>query len=392
MKKERRGLSWKLFLGELAVILLGGGGMWFFGSLKQMEQDRLLCGVVLTVLGLAAAGFGFRREYLRGELDYDNGGHVWRFWLCMAVGLAVAFACGFLPVAGWPFLVVFVMLSLFANMQIGILAASVLLLTAVLLSGVGVEGFALYLVSGSFAATLFRRLESDFGFVIPLFLSSLCLLVCETACLVVTANARPEIELFVIPGVNMIVSAILLIGFLKLFSSLVIYRYRESYLDLNDTENPALAGLRERDRQAYRLSIHTAYFCERIGQRLGLDKDALKCAGYYHRLGEGLEQMMEEKRFPPQAKEILKEYLSRREKVTRKETAVLICSDLVVSSVSYLLKKEPDRKVDFGRAIDAVFEKLWEDKTFICCRLSIAEFYTMQRMFKEEELYYDFLR
>ncbi len=392
MEKDRRGVSGKLFLAEGLILLLGAGGMWFFGTLKQMEPDRLLGAVVMTVLGLAVTGFGFRREYLRGELDYDNGGHFLRFWLCMGVGLAVSFACGFLPVAGWPFLVVFVMLALFANMQIGILSASILLMMAVLLSGSGVEGFALYLISGAFAVTLFRRLESDFGFAIPLFLSCLCLLVCETACLVLPANARPEFELFVIPVVNMIVSAILLTGLLKLFSSAVVYRYRERYLDINDTENPMLTSLREMDRQAYRLSIHTAYFCERIGAKLGLDVDALKCAGYYHKMGEDLPGLMEEKKFPPAARKILEEYLSRREKVTRKETAVLICSDLVVASVSYLLEKQPGGKVDFGRAIDAIFSKLWEDKAFCCCNLTFSEFYAMQRIFKEEELYYDFLR
>lgn len=392
MVKNRRKLNWKLFLAELAILISGTAGMWYLGGIRQMQEDRLLSSSVLTLLGLAVTGFQFRREYLQDELDYNNGEHIFRFWLCMGVGLAVAFACGFLPAEGWPFLAVFVMLALFSNMQTGILASTVLLLIAVMLSGGSVDGFALYLISGVFAVTLFRRVESDFKFVVPLFLSVFCLLVCEMACLILTANARPEPEMFVIPVVNIIVSSVLLIGFLKTFSSVVVYQYRERYLDVNDTESPVLAELREKDRQEYMYGVHTAYFCERIANRLDLNADALKCAGYYHRLGDKLTEMIKEKQLPPTAVEILKEYQTKKERVTRKETAVLVCADLVITSVTYLLQKGSDRNVDFDKTIDAIFKKLWDDGSFNQSDLTFAEFFEIQRIFKEEKLYYDFLR
>ena len=392
MVKNRRKLNWKLFLAELAILISGTAGMWYLGGIRQMQEDRLLSSSVLTLLGLAVTGFQFRREYLQDELDYNNGEHIFRFWLCMGVGLAVAFACGFLPVEGWPFLAVFVMLALFSNMQTGILASTVLLLIAVMLSGGSVDGFALYLISGVFAVTLFRRVGSDFKFVIPLFLSAFCLLVCEVACMILTANARPEPEMFVIPVVNIIVSSVLLIGFFKTFSSAVMYQYRERYLDANDTENPVLAELREKDRRKYMYGVHTAYFCERIANRLDLDVDALKCAGYYHHLGDQLAEMIKEKQLPPTAVEILKEYQTKKDRVTRKETAVLVCVDLVISSVTSLLQEGSGGNVDFDKAIDAIFKKLWDDGSFNQSDLAFAEFFEMQRIFKGEKLYYDFLR
>lgn len=392
MEENRRKLSWKLFPAELAILIMGTAGTWFFGGIREIARDRLLGGCVMTLLGLAVTGFHFRREYLHGELDYNNEDHVYRFWLCMILGLAVSFACGFLPVAGWPFLLVFVLLSLFSNMSTGILAASVLLLIPVTLSGGTANGFALYLVSGVFAVTLFRHLESDFKFGIPLLLSILCLLVCETASIVLTVNARPDIEMFVIPSVNMIISSILLLGCLKLFCSMVVYRHRETYLDINDTENPVLASLREQDRKEYMIAIHTTYFCERIGKQLGLDVDALKCAGYYHRLKERLEQTATEMQFPPAAAEILGEYWKDRKHAVRKETAVLICADTVVASISQLIQNEPDRKVDYDKVVDSIFDRFLEDGSFDRCHISIDEFRTMQRTFKGEKLYYDFLR
>ena len=392
MEDNKRKLSWKLFPAELAILIMGAAGMWYLGGIRQLAEDRILSGCVLTVLGLAVTGFHFRREYLRGELDYNNADHVFRFWLCMALGLMVAFACGFLPVAGWPFLLVFVLLTLFSNLSTGILGACVLLMIPVILSGGSVDGFVLYLVSGAFAVTLFQRLNSDFKFGIPMFLSILCLLVCETASLVLTANARPNLEMFVIPIVNLIISSLLLLGCLKLFSSMVVYQHRDKYLDINDTENPALVRFREQNRQEYMQAIHITYFCERIGMQLGMDVNALKCAGYYHRLGEDLKQAAAENHFPPAAMEILQEYQSAGKRIIRKETAVLICADTVVTTVSRLLKQEPNGKADYDKVIDDIFEKFLRNGIFNKCHISIEEFRTMQKIFKGEKLYYDFLR
>lgn len=392
MEENKQRTGWRLFLAEGVIIIAAAAGMWFLGGVRELAEDRLLGNCVMTVLLLAAVCFHMRREYLYGGLDYDNGEHIYRFLLCLAIGLAIAFVSGFLPAGGWPFLFVYVMLALFSNMGTGLLAASALLLIAVMLSGGTAAVFSLYFVSGSFAVTLFRHLEKDFKIGIPLFLSVFCLLVCETANLVLVANARPDFEMFVIPAANMIISSILLLGCLKLFSSMVVYRYREKYLDINDTENPVLTGLRESDRKEYMHCIHTAYFCERIGSRLGLDADALKCAGYYHRLGERLETVMEEKQFPPAVREILTEYRDRKQGIRKKETAVLACADTIVSSVTYMLEKGEKRQVDFDRVIDAVFRKMAEDGKFERCEISVRELCTMQKIFKEEKLYYDFLR
>lgn len=392
MEEKNKKYGWKYFLLELGVLVLGTAGMWILGGIRKEAADRLLGNCCMALFGLAVTGFVFRREYLRDTLDYNNGEHVPRFWLCVYMGLLSAFLCGFLPVGGWPFLVVFVMLSLFSNMGTGILVSSMLLMIAVLLSGGTVGSFVLYLVSGTFAAALFHHLEKDFKIGGSLCLSILCLLVCETANLVLVANDRPDFEMFVIPAANMIISSILLLGCLKIFSSMVVYQYREKYLDINDTENPVLAQLRQENKQEYMHSIHTAYFCERIAKRLGLDADALKSAGYYYRMGEKLPQLMEEKQFPPAVREILTEYLTRKKSVRKKETAVLVCSDTVVTSVLFMLEKGADKQLDFDRVIDAVFKKLLEDGSFDCCNITMEELRTMQRIFKEEKLYYDFLR
>lgn len=372
-------------------MLLGAGGVWILGILRRTAEDRLLGSCIMTLFGMAVTGFVFRREYLQDNLDYDNVEHASRFWSCIYIGLAFSFVCGLIPVAGWPFLPVFVMLALFSNMGVGILASSMLLMTAVLISGGNANGFALYLVSGVFAVSLFRHLKSDFKIVGPLFLSLFCLLVCETANVVLIANARPDLEMFLIPAANIVISGILLLGCLKLFFTTVVYRFRDRYLDINDTENSVLAELKQKDKQIYMQGIHTAYFCERIGRRLGVDADALKAAGYYYRMEDKIPQLMEEGFFPDSVKAILEEYLTLKKRFRKKETAVLICSDMVLTSVRFLQEKGDGRQPDYDKMVDALFKKLLEEGSFDCCNITVEELRIMQKIFKEEKLYYDFL-
>lgn len=390
--EESKKYTIKYYIVEIVLILVGAGSMWFLGTLKGQATDRLLANCVMTAFGIAVTGFQLRRTYYRDALDYDNADHLMRFWGWMAAGLILALGCGFLPVAGWPFMPLFVMLALFSDMGTGILSSSVLLLISVMLNDGVVGDFALYLITGVFAVALFHKLQSDFKISIPLFLSIMCLLVCETANVVLVTNARPDVEMFVIPAVNMIISSILLLGGIKMFSAMVIYKYRGIYLDINDTEAPFLVELRESNKQEYMHCVHTVYFCERIGKRLNLDVDVLKCAGYYHKAGDKLETLMKEKQFPPAAQKILTEYKHHKDVVIQKETAVLLCADTVITSIMYLVRKGTDKQIDYGRIIDAVFKKLIDDGNFDSCEISMAELRSMQKLFKEEKLYYDFLR
>lgn len=391
MERDKKTSGSRLFFATAVIIIIGTLGTAGLGRIKNTAADVLLSDCVMALLLLAVTCFHYRREYRENALDYDNGEHPYRFLLCLGIGLAVAFVCCFLPAGGWPFLIVFCMLSLFSNMGTGILAASSLLVIPVLLGGNGVSAFVLYFVCGCFSVTLFRHLERDFKIGIPVLLSVSCLLVCETANVVLTANAKPEFELFVIPASNMVISLILLLGALKLFSGMVVYRYRGVYLDMNDTEAPALVQFRERDRKTYMHCVHTTYFCGRIAAKLEMDVEALKCAGYYYRLEE-LPQLMEGSGFPPAARDILQDFAAARQGIRKRETAVLLCSDAIVSAVSYLLEHGGAKQPDYDRVISTVFQKLLEEGTFDGCDLSMRELKQMIKIFREEKLYYDFLR
>lgn len=389
-KNKKTGAMLLVEIGCMVLAVAGMSGL-VLGELVKLGTDYMVAYIVFVILGIGIVGFGMRRGILTDDLDYDNVKYPGRFWLCFLIGLVVSFACVFLPAAAWPFLPVYIALSLFGNFPLGLLGATVLLMIPVCMTQCGIEIFFVYLISGFFGIILFRKLENGFRMGVPFVLALGGLLVCETAGTVLVVNARPGLEYFVIPAINLIVSGIMILGILKIFSSKVVYKYRESYLDLNDPENSILGALKQTDRKAYMKSIHTAYFCERIAGKLGLDTDALKCAGYYHSMGEALSEIYEMNSFPPKACEILEEYRAKGKPILHKETAVLIASENIVSAILLLFEKAEGAKVDYDKVIDSIFKRYQDAGSFRQCDISMQEFYMMQKIFKEEKLYYDFL-
>lgn len=401
MGKKKRNYRWYHLLTGFGLLALSVVGIWLIGTLSQVGQDILLRNMVITAVGMAIVSLLVRQEAMEHLMQYDNEENVLRFFLCLCVCLAVALACIFLPVGAWPFLVIYITLGLYGSTFLGVAAGSVLLMITVLGSGAGSNIFVMYLISGIIGVSLFRRLDAEFRVGIPLAVSLMALLVSETANVVLFANERLDMELFVVPAANVIISAILLLGILKLFSQSVIYRYRVIYMELTAPECELLTQLKEEAREDYYQSMHTSYFCERIGEKLGLDVQAVKAAGFYHKIGvlykdqesgKELFDMFQSQHFPPVLQEILKEYMLPDRAVRRKETAVLIMADAVTASIIHLLAADKGRALDYDKIIDSIFKIKLDSGVLNQCLISMGEITQMKKIFKEEKLYYDFLR
>jgi len=389
MEESKKRITWRQLVPELLSVLIGIAGMVLFSLLKEISIESLLSNTILGCIGIMILGFLARQAYLEEEFDYDNGEHYFRFWITFIICLFCSLMCVQLPVAGWPYLPIYVVLALFSGTGIGIVGASVLLAISVALSGTGTVTFLLYFLSGVFAVVLFRNMDGKFKIGNRMFLSLLCLLICEMAGNVLLANERLNIELLVIPVANIFISGILLIGILKMFYSMVIYKNRETYLELYDTQNPVLTEYRSRSRSGYMHGVHTAHFCELIALKLELNSEDLKCVCYYHRMCKEDPGILNKYPFPPMVKAILQEYNSSKP-IRRKETAVLVCADTVVNSIQYLLAKSQEKGLDYDLVIDNVFKRFVDNDSFGQCDISMKELKTIQNIFKEEKLYYDF--
>ncbi len=373
---------------------------WFGSILYQSEPDHMIRNVVMVLAGTGIVIFSFTLSEISGFFVYRNEGHYGRFALTYLISLTAAVFLPFLPVTGWPFLVLFVMLGVFSNSMTGLAAGSLCLLLAVNFAGCDYAVFWLYFISGMAGILVFSTLDEDFKVGIPAIISMLVLALCLTANVILFAEEELSAAQFLIPGVNLMICFILLLVCLKIVSSMVVHRYRDKYMEINDPECPLLVQLKELSKEEYYHAIHTAYLGDKVARNLGIDDAAVKACGYYHRIGklkgentwENVSAICDKYHFPPKARQILKEYVDPDAKIVSKETIVILFADCIVSSILYLFEKDPKAELDYEKLIDTVFKKKFETEELWGNELSLAQLYKMKKIFVQEKLYYDFLR
>lgn len=399
MEKSKTPL-WKRILVFWIMFVLSGGIALAGSLLYGNNTEETIRNTVMVLTGTGVVIFAFSMSEMNGLFIYRNEGKYSRFTMMYLGSLIASVLLPYLPVKGWPFLVLFVLLGVFSNGVTGVVAGSTCLLVAVNLSGGTFSVFWLYFISGVVGVLVFSTLNDDFHVGFPLFISLSILTLCLTANVILFSQEQLSFGQFKIPLVNLMVCCILLLISLKMFSSAVIHRNREKYMDINDPEFPLLVQLKDMSKEEYYHAIHTAYLSDRIARRLGLDDAAAKACAYYQRIGklrgentwENVSAICNEYHFPTNTKKILKEYVDESEKIVSKETVVVLFADCIVSSILYLFEKDPTAQLDYAQIIDTVFQKKLETDELWGSEISLGQIRSMQKIFVEEKLYYDFLR
>ena len=137
-----------------------------------------------------------------------------------------------------------------------------------------------------------------------------------------------------------------------------------------------------------------------MAERLSLNQDEVKAAGYYHRIGmlegmtswENTQRVVQEYDFPDKVKDILREYLQDDRGIVSKEGAVLLFAETVVSSIDFLFSEEAGAKLDYGKLVEMISKKVIDSGELKNCRLSLCELEEIKKVLVEEEMYYEFLR
>lgn len=373
---------------------------WLGSMLYLSRTEMMIRNIVMVLAGTGIVIFSFTFGEDSGFFTYRNEGRYGRFALTYLASLTASVFLPYLPVAGWPFLVFFVMLGMFSNAMTGLAAGSLALLLSVNFAGCDYAVFWLYFISGMAGILIFSTLDEDFKVGIPIMISLLILTLSLTANVILFSRDKLSIGQFMIPAINLMVCCILLLVCLKLVSSTVIHRYRDRYMEINDPECPLLVQLKELSKEEYYHAIHTAYLGDKIARNLGMDDAAVKACGYYHRIGklkgentwENVSSICDKYHFPPKTKQILREYVDPDAKMVSKETVVVLFADCIVSSILYLFAKDPKAELDYAKLIDTVFQKKFETDELWGNEISLAQIHQMKKIFIQEKLYYDFLR
>lgn len=397
-KSKKQNLKRILFFGLMFVL---AGGITLVGSLLyDKSADTLIRNTVMILAGTGIVIFAFTMEEINRRFIYRNDGKYARFAMMYLGSLIASVLLPYLPVTGWPFLVIFVLLGVFSDGVTGLAAGSVCLLLSVNFAGGSFAVFWLYFISGAAGILVFSTLNEDFKVGLPMFISLAILTLSLTANVILLSQEQLSVAQFTIPAINLIVCCILLLVSLKMFSTTVIHRNREKYMEINDPEFPLLVQLKDMSKEEYYHAIHTAYLSDRIARRLGLDDAAAKACAYYQRIGklrgdntwENVSAICNEYHFPPNTKKILKEFVDDSEKIVSRETVVVLFADCIVSSILYLFEKDPKAELDYAQLVETVFQKQLETDELWGSQISLAQIREMKKIFVEERLYYDFLR
>ena len=379
------------------TVFISGVAAFLYGY----TEKEIVKIVILSCVSTGCVVFTIEESRIFDGFLFDNSENLWRFTILYFFFLTGSVVFPMFPAGGWPYAAIFTGLMLFSGQLIAVCAGCNLLFVSMLLSpSASNDLFMIYFVSGVAGVLLFSGLDESFRVWLPLMISMMVQFVCLCLHEVLMVNEAFHPEMFLLPAVNILVNLILLLILLKFFSFSIIYKTRDTYMDINDPECPLLVKLKEFSREEYFHAIHTAYLCDRIAKKLALDDAAAKAGGYYHKIGilkgensfENVKLVLEEYKVPEKVMEILREYLNKEEDIVSKETAILLISDTMISSISYLFSKDANARLDYEKLIQAVFKKKLDSGILNHNRLSIGELEEIKKILMEETLYYDFLR
>lgn len=401
MENETNSFDWSLLLLRILIFIVTGVSAGIASVLYGKDTNEIIRIVILALIGAGLVIFLEEWGKITHSLLYDNEEHFERFTIIYIIGILLACLFPLLPVEGWPYLPVFILLALLSNQMIGICTGATFLLLSVLLETEGsYNEFFLYFICGMAAIALFTAIDESFQIGIPVTISLMLLFLSLLTNQLLMKNEAFDIYMLFIPGVNILVCLLLLFILLKFVSFFIIHKDKERYMEINDPECTLLAELKAYSRDEYYHAIHTAYLSDKIAKRLGMDDAAAKAGGYYHRIGllrgkngwENIEPICEEYKFPKKVQVILKEYTDNNSMILSKETVVLLFADTIVASILYLFSKDSKAELDYAKIIDAVFKKKTESNLFLDSSITLGELKEMKKIFLEEKLYYDFLR
>lgn len=382
-----------VFFVALVVITLSS-----FLYTKDMTQ--IIRNAVISCICLGTVIFLLTEARIKHTFQEDNEEHPLRFAVSFLLSTVLAVLLPILPTTGWPYVVIFITLTLFSNTLVGIVSSSYLLMISVLLTpDADINTFCLYFVSGIICSILFQKLDEEFKIAYPLLLSVMVMLLCEVANVVLFVNETLHWELLIIPAVNVLVSAILILIILKIYGQLIVFKFRDRFLLINDTECPLMVELKEKQPELYLHTVHVAYLSDKLATALFLDCDCVKTMSYYYKIGilqgdanfENVMALIEDYEFPSVTYGYLKDVIENPNRPATKEAFVVLIAEMIISSVEYLYAKNPEKEIQYDHVITALLKKKIESGFALKCGITYGDAEIVKQILLEEKLYYDFL-
>lgn len=166
---------------------------------------------------------------------------------------------------------------------------------------------------------------------------------------------------------------------------------RTSYDVLLSEENELLIKIKERSKALYKHSILIGDLSGRAARVIGADEALARAGGYYHEVGKIVGKnyieesliLAEEYSFPEELKLILRQHSIKHDKPTSIESAIVMISDNVASTIEYI-EKTGDHNFSPEKIIDNIFRMRMEKGTFDDSGLSVKDFKLLKEFYQKE--------
>ena len=394
----------KLIFAYWGIFVLTGALVFAFSYFSGKSYELILRNSIVSMSCTGTVIFLHSDAISKGfeGLSYDNYDHRFRFIAVYAVSILLACAFSFVPDQFWPYMALFVILSLFSNTQTEIVSGISLVTISVLLEQNGsYSEFLMYVIAGAVAVILFRDLKENTNIRIPMAISLLVQTVLLMGFHILFLNRTLSFAMFVLPVINIMLNLVILLIVLNVFGLYVIRKSNDRYMEINDTTFSLLTRLKDEKKEEYYRAIHTAYLAERIAIGLGLNVRAVKNCSYYHKIGllegkttwEDVKHFYEDEHFPDEAVKFLHEYIEPQKGAERStESLAVNVSETLISAIMDIFEKNKNTEVDYNKLIDSVLDKKIADKEILNYSVSYRQYDQMRKILKKENLYYDFLR
>ena len=365
-------------------------------SATDIIKNVCFIGIMGLLLFYAMKYSKDKKKYL-----YNNEEHYGRFCFLFLIFLLASCIFPIFPAGGWPFLGIFIVLSLFSNEMVGIFSGMLLLILSMLLCpGSDYLTFFVYLIPGVLGVMLFSGFNPGFKLFFPTLISALTSLVTLCVNEILVVNRAFSAGMLILPVINIFISVAVILITMKIFSVSLFYKTHDRFMDIIDPEFDLLVRLKNHSKEDYDHTIYTAVLCAKLASKLKLSEEMTKALGYYHRIGslleeptwEDVDRLLTENEIPQGVIDLLKEYLDPDTPIKSKEVVVLLFSDTVISSIRYLFLKDKNIVIDYAKLIEAVFEKKLSSSAVTDSRISFEDINIMKKTLIDEKLFYDFLR
>ena len=399
MTDKKKGIGIQIVFASVILLM---GLVWTGFSAYLLHADvvslcrNLLFSFIMSFLIVVSFLIASQKKnlYVWNEKRYI------RFAIVVVISFVFMTIMGEIPYLIAPVSLLGVILTLFSGNICGLVSYSVIVLHYAILNGLSVSQLIVLLMAGILGSLLFMNINHGFRYVGSLFAYLVADFVLYSMFFVMTQTGTILGDAILYSAIRLFAAGLVVLIVLKVIGKFYYYKDIEFYSMINDPEYELLTRLKQVNKDAYFHAVHTAYLADRIAKRIRCNAPLAKAGGYYHKIGllQGNDSIQNtilvgaSHDFPQALIRVLKEYGIKNMPNVSKEAAIVQLCDAMVSSVSYLFKKDNNAVLNYEKIINVIIRKKLDSDDLEHCELTMEDLYEIKKSLLEEKLYYDFLR